>query len=325
MNNNIFVIAEHYKNGIPDIVSEMLGQARKLVEISGGEVTAVLPTCEPENLAPRLAGAHRVICIKDESLRHYSPESWLSAIEPILRDATPGLVMVGSTSMGLDLAAALSTRLAIPMVSACIDLHLYDDTYHFTSQLYGGKLLLDLRSDAAMVIVQVLPGAFKPAEPEAGVNTHIEVVELSNRSEPLRMQFETFIEPDSSDIDITLSEVLVSVGRGIETKDNLSIAEDLAALLHGTVSASRPIIDQNWLPITRQVGKSGMTVKPKLYFALGISGAPEHLEGMKGAEMIVGINKDPDAPIFSIAHYGVVADMFDILPVLAEKLREARR
>jgi electron transfer flavoprotein alpha subunit len=122
-------------------------------------------------------------------------------------------------------------------------------------------------------------------------------------------------------VDITREGVLVSVGRGIQSKDNLPVVEELAQALGGTVSASRPIVDQGWLPKTRQVGKSGMTVKPKLYVAVGISGAPEHLEGMRGAELIVAVNTDANAPIFNVAHYGVVGDLFDVLPLLTEKIK----
>ncbi|MCZ7557532.1 MAG: electron transfer flavoprotein subunit alpha/FixB family protein [Bacteroidia bacterium] len=322
MNTNIYVIAEHIAGCIPDIVHEMLAQASHLAGITGGTVTALLPGCEPEILASRLVGASRVQCIEGEALRNYSPESWLLTLAPILGESMPGLIMVSSSSMGLDLAAALSATLDIPLASACVDIRIENGVYHFTSQLYGGKLLLDTRCDSPSAIAQILPGSFKPLETDTGSNVHVEQIAHHELPRDLRMKFENYIEPTAGDVDITQSDVLISVGRGIQSQDNLSIAEDLAALLHGTVSASRPIIDQNWLPITRQVGKSGMTVTPKLYFALGISGAPEHLEGMKGASMIVAINKDTAAPIFSISHYGVAADLFDILPVLNERLRE---
>lgn len=325
MNPNIYIIAEHSRNTIPAIVPEMLSHARCLAEITGGQVTALLPGCAIETLAPRLVGADRVICVESESLRDVSPESWLTALAPILKEAAPGLVMVGSTSMGLDLAAALSAILDIPLASACIDVRFENGAYHFTSQLYGGKLLLDTRCDAPSAIAQILPGIFKPLETDSGSNVIVERIHLPEPARGFRMQFEKYIEPAEGDVDITKSEVLISVGRGIQSQDNLSIAEELAVLMHGTVSASRPIIDQNWLPITRQVGKSGMTVTPKLYLALGISGAPEHLEGMKGAHLIVGINKDPAAPIFSVSHYGVAADLFDILPALTERLKARRQ
>jgi electron transfer flavoprotein alpha subunit len=135
------------------------------------------------------------------------------------------------------------------------------------------------------------------------------------------MRFKRLITPEGGDVDITREAVLVSVGRGIQSRDNLAVVEALAEALGAAVSASRPIVDQGWLPKTRQVGKSGMTVKPKLYLAVGISGAPEHLEGMRGAGCVVAVNSDPNAPIFGVAHYGVVADLFDVLPALTEKVK----
>lgn len=139
-----------------------------------------------------------------------------------------------------------------------------------------------------------------------------------------KIVFKKYIEPDTSDVDITKQDVLVAVGRGIQSQDNLALAEDLAAAVGGAVCASRPVIDQGWLPLSRQVGKSGMSVKPRLYLALGISGAPEHWEGMQGARVIVAINTDPKAPIFDGAHYGAVADVLDVIPALTEKIKAKR-
>jgi electron transfer flavoprotein alpha subunit len=136
-----------------------------------------------------------------------------------------------------------------------------------------------------------------------------------------KIKFKNYIEPEAGEIDITQQDVLVSVGRGIQTQDNLELAEQLAEQLGGAVSGSRPVIDQGWLPLSRQVGKSGMKVKPKLYLTLGISGAPEHQEGMKNSECIIAVNMDPEAPIFGVAHYGVVGDLFDIVPCLIEKAK----
>ncbi|MBI4786388.1 MAG: electron transfer flavoprotein subunit alpha/FixB family protein, partial [Chloroflexi bacterium] len=134
-------------------------------------------------------------------------------------------------------------------------------------------------------------------------------------------QFKQLIEPEAADVDITKQDILVSVGRGIQSADNLELVEELANALGGAVSASRPIVDNGWLPKARQVGKSGSTVKPKLYFAVGISGAPEHLEGMRDAPLIIAINSDPNAPIFDVAHYGIAADLFDVVPALTEKIK----
>jgi electron transfer flavoprotein alpha subunit len=322
MNTNLFVIVEHLEGGIADIVYEMLGKARSLADSLGGTVTAVFPAYESEALATTFGAADTVLSINDELLSHFSPQQYQSVLAGLIDEHKPRLVMIGSTSIGLDLASALAERLSVPMVSSCVGVEKEGDNLVCTSQMYGGKLMIESVMTAPTSIVQVLSGAFRKEDGLKNGTPHVENIFSALAPEDFRMHFENYIKPAEGDIDITQAPILISVGRGIQTQDNMILAEQLAATLGGAVSSSRPIVDQDWLPITRQVGKSGMTVKPKLYFALGISGAPEHVEGMKDADLIVGINSDPDAPIFSVAHYGVVADLFDIIPDLTEKLRE---
>ena len=169
----------------------------------------------------------------------------------------------------------------------------------------------------------VMPGSFRPTD-ETGQGPSRAAHASPRRLTPGAVRFEEWILPEAGDVDITQQDVLVAVGRGIQQKDNVELAEELAQALGGAVCASRPVVDQGWLPATRQVGKSGMTVKPKLYLALGISGAPEHLEGMKGADLIIAVNTDPKAPIFDVAHYGAEVDVLDLLPALVEAV-EAKK
>jgi electron transfer flavoprotein alpha subunit len=172
----------------------------------------------------------------------------------------------------------------------------------------------------APAVLMVLPGSFR-ASGESGQAK----VETRQPAAPLAAEavaFEELILPESGDVDITQQDVLVAVGRGIQQEDNIELAEELAQALGGAVAASRPVIDQGWLPSTRQVGKSGMTVKPKCFLALGISGAPEHVEGMKSSDLIVAVNTDPNAPFFDVAHYGAVADVVDLIPALTESLKK---
>jgi electron transfer flavoprotein alpha subunit len=166
----------------------------------------------------------------------------------------------------------------------------------------------------------VLPGSRPAAAPGAAPS----VTDVAVTLPALKVTFTKYLEPEAGDVDITQQSVLVAVGRGIQTQDNLELAEGLATALGGAVCGSRPVIDQGWLPLSRQVGKSGMSVKPKLYLMLGISGAPEHVEGMKNAGMIVAINTDANAPIFNVAHVGINADLFEVVPALTEKLQAAK-
>jgi electron transfer flavoprotein alpha subunit len=172
-------------------------------------------------------------------------------------------------------------------------------------------------------LVTMIPGGYKA---EAGRSTQAPPVTAASAPamDNLRVSIKQYIEPDTSDVDITKEKMLVSIGRGIQNKDNIELANELATAIGCAVSASRPVVDQGWMPTTRLVGKSGKQVKPKIYLALGISGAPEHVEGMGESEAIIAINTDPNAPIFNIAKYGTTVDMFDLLPVLTEKVKQAK-
>jgi electron transfer flavoprotein alpha subunit len=182
----------------------------------------------------------------------------------------------------------------------------------------------EVKLQQPVTVIGVMSGS-RPAEHEPAPEVPELVMHDLTVSEEGKVRFDSYLEPEVGDVDITQQEVLVAVGRGIQNQDNISLAEELAEALGGAVCGSRPVIDQGWLPLSRQVGKSGKSVKPKLYLALGISGAPEHVEGMKGADTIIAINTDPAAPIFDIAHYGVVADVFDLIPALSEQIAARRK
>jgi len=188
-----------------------------------------------------------------------------------------------------------------------------------TASFCGGKMTAEVRVPASPAIIMVLPGSFRPSS-QAG-KSEIQRRQLAAPLQKGAVSFDQWILPESGDLDITQQEILVAVGRGIQQKENLEVAEELAQALGGALCASRPVIDQGWLPATRQVGKSGMTVKPRCFLALGISGAPEHVEGMKDSDLIVAVNTDPKAPIFDVAHYGVVADVLDLAPALTRVLK----
>jgi electron transfer flavoprotein alpha subunit len=223
--------------------------------------------------------------------------------------------------MGMDLGAALSVRKELPFVAYGTDIKLDGSELIATSQLYGGKILAESVIEGDSCIVSLLAGAFATDAGKKDGSPAVEDLPAPAGIDDAHLVFESLIEPEAGDVDITQHDLLVSVGRGIGSEDNLPMMEELAAAAGGAVSASRPIIDSKWLPKTRQVGKSGLKVKPKIYLALGISGAPEHVEGMKEAELIIAINTDETAPIFTYAHYGTTEDLFEIVPVLTELLK----
>jgi len=321
MANNVLVVAEHFQGHVTDITFEMLGEARELARALGGNVGVALLGHGVGGLVSELGAADTVYAADCLELREFIPDSYAAVLGRAIAHASPRVILLGSTSVGLDLLSLLSARLNLPCIDNCIAVKVREGGLVATSQIYGGKVFAEVLLPQRTTLVAVAPGTFSA---EAGkVSAKPQVVQFPHvlaAPEP-RTSFRRWIEPPPGDVDITKVPILVSVGRGIQNADNLPQAEAVAELLGGTVCGSRPVIDQGWLPKTRQVGKSGMTVKPKLYLALGVSGAPEHVEGMRGAELIVAINTDPQAPIFSVAHYGVVADLLDILPSLSEEIK----
>ena len=319
MSRHIFVVAEHLNGELTDTTFEALGAARALADAMGGQVVGLLLGHEVGGMAERMGAADRVLVVDDPALADFVPEAYVAALEPLLREHQPRLTLLLNTAMGMDLAAALSARLDWPLVAYCKGLRVEDGAVVTTSQIYGGKVLAECALADGPGLVSVLAGAFPADAGRAGDPPVVETVVPSALGEG-RTRFGRLIEPEAGDVDITRADIIVAIGRGIQSEDNIEVAEELAEALDGVVAASRPIVDAGWLPRTRQVGKSGMTVKPKLYLALGISGAPEHVEGMKDAELIIAVNTDPNAPIFDVAHYGVVADLFDVADALLEAL-----
>lgn len=318
MSGDVMVVAEHQGGHLSDITFELLAAGRELATGLGTTLSGVILGQDIAEFTRSIEADH-IVCLKAPQLAQFAPAPYLAALKSIVSARSPRLVLLGSTSQGLDLAAPLASSLGIPLVAYCYRLWVEDGQVIAQSQLYGGKLFVEtVLPDRG--IAALLPGS-KPslqAQPEAPRN--IEDIQLaSDEVQPTRLL--RMIEPESAEVDITRHEKLVAVGRGIGDKENLALAEELAEALGGALCASRPIVDNGWLPKSRQVGKSGLTVKPRLYLAAGISGAPEHLEGMKGSELIIAINSDPKAPIFDVAHYAVVGDLFDILPALTEALR----
>lgn len=319
MTNDIFILAEHLNGKLADIAFEMTGKARQLAKTWGGKVVTVLLGHDARALAETI-GADAVLYVDDPALADFNPEAYGRVLAALVKERAPRLVMLGNTSMGMDLAAGLSVVSGLPLIAYVNGLAVEDGVLVATSQIYGGKIQAEAMPDGEACIVSCLAGAF-PADAGRG-SAPVEQIPCPIALGDLKVKFVKLIEPQGGDVDITQQSLLVSIGRGIGGQENIELAQALAEALGCAVSASRPITDAGWLPKTRQVGKSGLTVKPKLYLALGISGAPEHLEGMRGAETIIAVNTDPKAPIFDVAHYGATCDVLDLLPALTEKVKE---
>ena len=308
---DVMVITEHMQGEFQDITFEMLGQARTLA--SGGSCSALVYGSMKER-ASELGAADRVLCVGGSD--DFNPEAYASAALRVIQSETPALVLVGSTSMGIDIGPVLGASLNLPVVSYCSGIENSGDDFEFTSQLYGGKM--NVNTNASSAVAMVLAGSFQAEAGKSGGSATVE--EVDGDFGPGRVKFRELFEPEAADVDITQSDILVAVGRGIGSKDDIEVAQELADTLNADLACLRPIVDAGWMQKSCQVGKSGLKVNPKVYIALGISGAPEHLEGMKSVSTIIAINTDKSAPIFDVAHYGMTEDLFDICEELEESL-----
>jgi electron transfer flavoprotein alpha subunit len=318
MTGNVLVLAEHDGKQISDGTYELLGAARDLAAALGGQAEVAL--LGPRDLAAQLGGADVVVSMDHPALAEYLPDAYEQALLAVLEERSPKLVLLSTATQGLDLGAAAAIRWRAPLAAYVTKLEAADGAINATAQILGGKILAELELTGDRAIATVIGGTF-PAAAGQGAGTP-EVVDVAPVTglDQLRMTLVQVIEPQGGDVDITTADLLVSVGRGIESQDNVELIQELGDVLGVPLSASRPVVDAGWLPKTRQVGKSGLKVTPKAYLAFGISGAPEHLEGMRGADLIIACNTDPGAPIFDVAHYGTTVDLFDLVPALTEKL-----
>jgi electron transfer flavoprotein alpha subunit len=318
MSANVLVLAEHEGKQISEGTYELLGAARDLAAALGGQVEVAL--FGPRDLAAQLGGASVVVSVDHPALAEYLPEAYEQALLAVLAQRPPRLVLMSTATPGLDLGAAAAVHWHAPLAAYVTKLEAADGTIVATAQILGGKVVAELELAGDRAIATVIGGTF-PAAAGYGAGTP-DVVEVAPPAglDQLRMRLMQITEPQRGDVDITTADMLVSVGRGIESQDNVELVQELGDVLGVPLSASRPVVDAGWLPKTRQVGKSGLKVKPKAYLAFGISGAPEHLEGMRGADLIIACNTDAGAPIFDVAHYGTTVDLFDLVPALTEEL-----
>jgi electron transfer flavoprotein alpha subunit len=317
MSSDIFVLVEHRDGTVTEGTFEILGRARELANQAGGQAVALLLAADAGPLAEQLGGT-TIIAIEDAGLAEFSPSAYQAVLAPLVSERSPLLVLAQNSGVGMDVAGGLSGATGLPVAAFATRIDLEDGAPVVTCQLYAGKIEARVRFRDGRGICTVVAGAYPAAAGRVAGSPQLERVAVPPTDQ--RVRFRSLIRPEAGDVDITREGILVSVGRGIGEQDNIGLVEELAAALGGAVSSSRPIADSGWLPRTRQVGKSGLRVKPKLYLALGISGAPEHLEGMRDAELIVAVNTDPRAPIFGVAHYGAVADILDVVPALTKLL-----
>lgn len=322
----IFVLAEHREGQIREITFEMLTKAREMAEKANAGVNAILLGKDAKGLAEILAEyAGKVLLVEDARLEKFNSAHYQKVLSKLLSEHKPILTMIGHTSYGVDLAPRLAAHLNLPLATDCIDLAFEGENLTITRQMYGGKVNVKaVLRKAESYMVTIRQAAFAAQKPTQQTKGQIVEIQSSLTEEIIEKRFLQYILPPPGGVDITAAEKLVGIGRGIKDAANMPLMEELAKSIGAVLACSRPIVDKGWLPADRQVGSSGKTVKPKLYIALGISGAFQHILGMKNSDLIIAVNKDPKAPIFSFADYGIVEDLFKIVPSLKNKINEAK-
>jgi electron transfer flavoprotein alpha subunit len=325
MADRIMVVAEQREGALNRVSLETLAGAQAIGKETGWAVEAVLPGHHTAALAQELAGykVEKVYDLEAPSLESYTSDAYVHALEAFIAIRQPKLVLFPHTYQVRDFAPRLALALDRTLISDAIGYKYESGKLLFTRQMFQGKFVADVgfAGDGPWLATLQI-GTFRADQAETG-SAAVEPVEAAEPAVLRITPHEVFQEAKQA-VDLSQAEIIVAVGRGIKEQKNLALAEDLAKALGGEVAASRPICDNGWLPLERQIGSSGQTVAPKLYIALGISGAIQHIVGMKGARTIVAINKDVEAPIFEIADYGIVGNLFDVVPALTEEIKKAK-
>jgi electron transfer flavoprotein alpha subunit len=294
---------------------EALAAAQQLAEQTGGSVSAIVFGTDIETFTKY--DLAEIIQVQNNQLENFNPLAYVSAFENLINAESPDLVLFGHTYETRDWVPRLSARLDIPFLTDCIGFK-NEDEFVFTRQINQGKINSDVKT-TGLTIISIQSGAYRLDSLKSGSSIAREfTVDLSGIAQSIR-KGEKFQEAKGS-VDLSRAEVIIAVGRGIGKEENMDVIKELAKALNAEIGSSRPVVDYGWLPHEHQVGSSGQTVSPKLYFAIGISGAIQHQVGMKSSDNIIALNKDENAPIFEIADFGVVADLFEIIPNLTEKI-----
>jgi len=321
--SDIVVLVEHRQGVIRDITFEMLTKGKMLSEKAGKPLVALLLGKDVGEMAQQLKDmAHRVILVEDPKLENFNSTAYQQVIGNVVEGEKPFLLLIGHTAFGMDLGPSLAAQMGLPLATDCTDIMVEDDRIRAIRQPYGGKLNVEVSLKPAQSSVVTVRPASVTVE-DYSLAGEITKVTSPLTAEIASKRFLEYVEAAAGEVDITQANILVSVGRGIKDPENIPMVQELADSLGAALSCSRPVVDKKWLPKDRQVGTSGKTVKPKVYIAIGISGAFQHVAGMKGSGTIIAVNRDPKAPIFNAAHYGIVGDLFKIVPALRGKIKEA--
>ncbi len=324
MGNNILIFTEVRNGVIKKVTREIITAARKMAETSGGKIQAVVIGHDLSQQADEIKSYvnDKVYTVFDPALENYSTQGYTDAITAVIKEADPGFILFGATAMGKDLSARLAARLDAALMTDVTEVGIDGGTFKVIRPVYSGKAYAEVVSAKDTInMATIRPNIYPPAEKlEAGAG----VVEVAAAIDSGRIGsiVKEIIKSTGGGKDLTEAEIIVSGGRALKSEENFKILQDLADVIGGTVGASRAAVDAGYVPHSIQVGQTGKVVNPKLYLACGISGAIQHLVGMRTSKVIVAINKDPNAPIFQKADYGIVGDLFEIVPILIDEFKK---
>ncbi|MBI3286874.1 MAG: electron transfer flavoprotein subunit alpha/FixB family protein [Chloroflexi bacterium] len=325
MPNNILTIAEHRDGALKKVSYELLGEATRLAAKLGGSAEAALLGQGIEGLAASLAqyGAQKIYLADDPVLERYSPETYAQVVAELARRTQPVAIFLSASTWGKDLGPRIAAKLWVGLASDCTRLELEGDRLLITRPIFAGKIIAQARLKGTPQMATLRPNLFPPLDPDPSRSPSIEKFPVDVPT-PRAVTVDVIPEAGGK-LDVAEAEIIVSGGRGMKGPENYKILEELAEALGGAVGASRAAVDAGWRPHADQVGQTGKTVTPTLYIACGISGAIQHLAGMKTAKYIVAINKDREIPLFKLADYGIVGDLFEIVPLITQEVKKLKQ
>ncbi len=322
----VLAFVETSKGRLKKSAAEILGEGRRLADTLKGTLDALLVGQGVTALAGEASrlGADRVLVADAEAFKAFGVDAFLKALVKAVAASSPRLFLMGASVVGKDLGPALAAATSSALLTDVTAVGIADGKVRVEKPVYAGKALATIAASSQMVIATLRPNVFRPAQPKDGRSAPVEVIDAGVKPEDLRAVVKEVLAKASEKLDLTEADIIVSGGRGMKGPENWGILEKLAEAVGGVLGASRAVVDAGWRPHEEQVGQTGKTVSPKLYIAVAISGAIQHLAGMRTSKCIVAINTDPEAPIFKVADYGIVGDAFEVVPVLAEELRKLR-
>ena len=318
----ILVFVEQRDGRVRPLAREALGEASRLAKTLGGPVTAVCAAASDPGLAALgAAGAEQALLASNAAFARYEPMGYASAVAAAVERTKPSVVLFSGSAMGRDLAPRVAARLGVGLASDCVALSTEGGKLSATRPVYAGKATQTVTFRKSPAMVTLRPKVFAAAE-TGGAAAQVSALEFPYDAGAVKARVKEIKAEQGGKVDLTEAEIIVSGGRGLKGPENFHLIENLAEALGATVGASRAVVDAGWRPHADQVGQTGKTVSPKLYVAVAISGAIQHLAGMSSSRCIVAINKDADAPIFKVADYGIVGDAFEIVPALTEAVKQ---